>query len=89
LIFGISHKEGPMSYRRSRFSLLGLVAMLVGVGVMFSPVTAQDDPSIAPIELAPGVTAEVFAAAPSARASDQTVYLARFIFQPDADIFPP
>src|SRR5262245_38594308 len=40
------------------------------------------------IELAPGVTAEIFAAAPSARAEGQTVYLARFVFQPGAEIFP-
>ena len=40
------------------------------------------------IELAPGVTAEVFAGAPSDRAPGQTVYVARFVFQPDAEIFP-
>jgi quercetin dioxygenase-like cupin family protein len=44
--------------------------------------------AIAVAELAPGVTAEVFAGAPSARASGQTVYLARFVFQPGAGIFP-
>jgi quercetin dioxygenase-like cupin family protein len=38
--------------------------------------------------LAPGVTAEVLAAAPSALAPGQTVYVARFIFQPGASIFP-
>lgn len=43
---------------------------------------------IAVLELAPGVTAEVFAGAPSARAEGQTVYLARFVFQPGAEIFP-
>jgi quercetin dioxygenase-like cupin family protein len=40
------------------------------------------------IELAPGVTAEVFAGAPSDRAPGQTVYLARFVFQPGSSIFP-
>jgi quercetin dioxygenase-like cupin family protein len=40
------------------------------------------------IDLAPGVTAEVFAGAPSDRAPGQTVYLARFVFQPGAEIFP-
>jgi quercetin dioxygenase-like cupin family protein len=52
---------------------------------------ASTTPPAAPIsaiELAPGVTAEVFAAAPSDRAPDQTVYLARFVFQPDSEIFP-
>ena len=43
---------------------------------------------ISVIELAPGVTAEVFAAVPSDRAPDQTVYLARFVFQPGSEIFP-
>lgn len=43
---------------------------------------------IATIGLAPGVTAEIFAAAPSPVAPGQTVYLARFIFQPGAEIFP-
>lgn len=43
--------------------------------------------AVAVLELAPGVTAEVFAAAPSERAPDQTVYLARFVFQPGAGIF--
>jgi quercetin dioxygenase-like cupin family protein len=35
-----------------------------------------------------GVTAEVFAGAPSDRAPGQTVYLARFVFEPGAEIFP-
>jgi quercetin dioxygenase-like cupin family protein len=43
---------------------------------------------ISVIELAPGVTAEVFAAAPSDRAPGQTVYLARFVFEPGSEIFP-
>ncbi len=43
---------------------------------------------ISAIELAPGVTAEIFAGAPSDRAADQTVYLARFVFQPGSEIFP-
>jgi hypothetical protein len=43
---------------------------------------------ISVMELAPGVTAEVFAAAPSDRAPDQTVYLARFVFQSGSELFP-
>jgi hypothetical protein len=43
---------------------------------------------ISVIELAPGVTAEIFASAPSDRAPDQTVYLARFVFEPGMEIFP-
>jgi quercetin dioxygenase-like cupin family protein len=52
---------------------------------------ASTTPPAAPIsaiELAPGVTAEVFGATPSDRAPDQTVYLARFVFQPGSEIFP-
>jgi quercetin dioxygenase-like cupin family protein len=45
-------------------------------------------PPIALTVLAPGVTAEVLAAAPSAVAPGQTVYVARFVFQPGASIFP-
>lgn len=45
-------------------------------------------PPIALTVLAPGVTAEVLAAAPSALAPGQTVYVARFVFQPGASIFP-
>src|SRR5687768_1349401 len=44
--------------------------------------------AITVIELAPGVTAEIFTGAPSDRAPDQTVYLARFVFQPGSEIFP-
>ena len=43
---------------------------------------------ISVIELAPGVTAEIFAAVPSDRAPDQTVYVARFVFEPGSEIFP-
>ena len=39
-------------------------------------------------EIAPGVTAEVFAAAPSILAPGQTAYVARFVFQPGMEIFP-
>jgi quercetin dioxygenase-like cupin family protein len=58
-----------------------------------SPVACSKEPTpaAAPIKLtvlAPGVTAEVLAAAPSALAPGQTVYVARFVFQPGASIFP-
>lgn len=58
-----------------------------------SPVVrgAEATPAVPPIsvsELAPGVTAEVLAAAPSTVAPGQTVYVARFVFQPGASIFP-
>jgi quercetin dioxygenase-like cupin family protein len=77
-----------------RVALAGLGAS--GLGLVLSAgvlgANAQDaTPSSGPIkgnQLAPGVVAEVFAGAPSARAPGQTVYLARFTFQPGAEIFP-
>ena len=77
-----------MCTRTIRLLVLGAVAMFTIAGVVLAPAAAQDEPPIAPIELAPGVTAEIYAAAPSARAEGQTVYLARFVFQPGAEIFP-
>jgi len=58
-----------------------------------APAAASEAPAapagpISVIELAPGVTAEIFAAAPSDRAPDQTVYLARFVFEAGSEIFP-
>ena len=50
--------------------------------------TPDADRAIAVSEVAPGVTAEVFASSPSARAGGQTVYLVRFVFQPGMEIFP-
>jgi quercetin dioxygenase-like cupin family protein len=61
-------------------------------GALVSSRAAQESTpapaGITVVELAPGVTAEVFAGAPSDRAPGQTVYLARFVFQPGAEIFP-
>jgi quercetin dioxygenase-like cupin family protein len=74
-----------------RISIFAL--MLLGFAmVLTGHVRAQDSTpaagGIAVNELAPGVTAEVLAAAPSVNAPDQTVYVARFVFQPGAEIFP-
>jgi quercetin dioxygenase-like cupin family protein len=80
-----------------RFTLrpVPVVALLVAgfVIVAASPATRGQEasPAAAPIAvntLAPGVTAEVLAAAPSTVAPGQTVYVARFVFQPGAEIFP-
>src|SRR5258705_6647538 len=63
--------------------------VMVGAGPAFCG--AEASPAAGPIAvtvLAPGVTAEVLAAAPSAVAPGQTVYVARFVFQPGAGIFP-
>lgn len=81
--------------RRSTVNSLSFTAVLiaefvlVGAGPAFCGEKAT--PPVGPITanvLAPGVTAEVLAAAPSAVAPGQTVYVARFIFQPGASIFP-
>jgi quercetin dioxygenase-like cupin family protein len=80
-----------MNARQWRVSLLVLVLALLSALPL---VTAAQESTpaaaggITVIELAPGVTAEVFAGAPSTRAPGQTVYLARFVFQPGAAIFP-
>ncbi len=71
------------------------IAPVIAVLVMSwtSPIACGKEaaPAARPIALtvlAPGVTAEVLAAAPSAVAPGQTVYVARFVFQPGASIFP-
>jgi quercetin dioxygenase-like cupin family protein len=69
-------------------ALLGLAALAApGIGAQDATPAADAD-AIPVIDLAPGVTAEIFAGAPSDRAPGQTVYLARFVFQPGAEIFP-
>jgi len=83
-------KGTPMRHRLLRTPLLALIAVFALTGLYVSGLAAQEaTPGPATVmELAPGVTAEVFAAAPSDRAPGQTVYLARFVFQPGAEIFP-
>ena len=79
-----------MRYRLARTRFLALVALVALAGI-FAPGLAAQEATPGPatvMELAPGVTAEVFAAAPSGRAPGQTVYLARFVFEPGAEIFP-
>ena len=79
-----------MRHRLFRTPLFTLIA-LVALAGLFAPGLAAQEATpglIAAMELAPGVTAEVFAAAPSDRAPGQTVYLARFVFQPGAELFP-
>ena len=79
-----------MRHRFLRTPFLVLVTVLTLSGALVPTLAAQEATPgpIAAIELAPGVTAEVFAGAPSARAEGQIVYLARFVFQPGAEIFP-
>ena len=76
---------------RNALAALALVLMLGAISV--SPLAAQEATPAAggpvtSIELAPGFVAQVLAGAPSHRAPGQTVYLARFIIQPGAEIFP-
>jgi hypothetical protein len=86
-----------MAGPRSRVAACAAVVSLAVVAGTGQLVAADQDAApgpttpAAPItvtELAPGVTAEVLAAAPSDRAADQTVYLARFVFQGGSEIFP-
>ena len=79
-----------MRHRLTRPRLLTLIA-LVALAGLFAPGLAAQEATPGPItatELAPGFTVEVFAGVPSARAPQQTVYVARFILQPGAEIFP-
>jgi quercetin dioxygenase-like cupin family protein len=79
-----------MRHRLIQTRLLALIALFALAGLVAPGLAAQEATPgpIAVTELAPGVTVEVFAGAPSARAPEQTVYLARFVFQPGAAIFP-
>lgn len=79
--------------QRRHFIAANAAALMVGAtpfSTRFATTLAQDaTPSaISVIELAPGVTAEIFTAAPSAVAPGQTIYVARFVFDPGAEIFP-
>lgn len=80
---------------RLRLAFLTLVVPLVAALAILAvdqqaraKATAPAKGPIAVNELAPGVTAEVLAAAPSAGAPGQTVYVARFVFKKGASIFP-
>ena len=81
--------------RRFTHGLVPVIAPFVAGLLMIGASTAsgaqEAAPAAGPIAiniLAPGVTAEVVAASPSALAPGQTVYVARFVFQPGAAIFP-
>jgi quercetin dioxygenase-like cupin family protein len=79
-----------MRHRLIRPRLLALIAFVALAGLTAPGLAAQEATPgpIAVTELAPGFTVEVFAGAPSDRAPDQTVYLARFVIQPGAEIYP-
>lgn len=63
------------------------LAFLPGAGVNAQEATPEDG-AIAVIDLAPGVTAEVFSGVPTDLAPGQTLYTARFVFQPGGEIPP-
>jgi hypothetical protein len=69
---------------------LGLVGAFALVVAAVPRLAAQDaaESAVTKAELAPGVFAEVFVGAPSDRAAGQTVYTARFTFEPGGEIFP-
>lgn len=67
------------------FTFMGLLAL---GGAAHSGVAAQDAAPITTIDLAPGITAQVLAAAPSVRAAGQTDYVVSFLFKPGSEIFP-
>jgi hypothetical protein len=82
-----------MQHQLLRPRLLALIALFALAGLVAPGLAAQESTPgaggpISVIELAPGFTAEIFAAAPSDRAPSQTVYLARFVIQPGAELFP-
>jgi quercetin dioxygenase-like cupin family protein len=79
-----------MKHRMPRPRLLALIALCT-LAILATPGLSAQEATPGPItvtELAPGFTVEVFAGAPSDRAPDQTVYLARFVIQPGAEIYP-
>jgi quercetin dioxygenase-like cupin family protein len=79
-----------MRHRLIRPRLLALIAVFTLAGLVAPGLAAQEATPgpIAVTELAPGFTVEIFAGAPSDRAPEQTVYLARFVIQPGAEIYP-
>jgi quercetin dioxygenase-like cupin family protein len=77
-------------HRLPRPRLLALIALFALAGLVAPGLAAQEATPgpIAVTELAPGFTVEIFAGAPSDRAPEQTVFLARFVLQPGAEIYP-
>ena len=71
----------------------GLTALALAAGVRRASAQeatpgATPAGGIAAIEAEPGITVEVFAVAPSARAPGQTIYVSRATFQPGAEAAP-
>ena len=77
-----------MLLRLLRIPLIALIALAVVIAPRLAAAQDATPEPITAIELAPGVTAEALPAPPLDRAPGQTVYLARFVFQPGAELFP-
>src|SRR3954468_18543718 len=75
-----------------RIPMLAIVALALSCLFPLSLTAQESTPgargAVTSIELAPGFVAQVLAGVPSDRAPGQTVYMARFIIQPGAEIFP-
>src|SRR6187397_394344 len=71
-----------------RFIVPAITLVIVGVLTFAPRIAAQVAVPPAGVELAPGVYAEVLAGVPSNRAEGQTLYSARFTFEPGQAIFP-
>jgi quercetin dioxygenase-like cupin family protein len=72
----------------SRFVVALFALVIVGTLGFASRISAQEATPPAGVELAPGVYAEVLAGVSSNRAEGQTLYGARFTFEPGQAIFP-
>lgn len=72
----------------SRFIVAAFALVFVAALAAAPRISAQEATSPAGVELAPGVYAEVLAGVPSDRAEEQTLYSARFTFEPGQAIFP-
>ncbi len=82
----------PVS-RRSALAGLGLAGICLASSArsgLFAAhqATPPAGTGIATMEIVPGITRELFAAVPTARAEGHTLYQARFTFNPGAEIFP-
>ncbi len=87
-----SSRTGANLSRRTALASIGASGLGLALASRAFAVAAQEatpstEAGIAVMELAPGVTAEVFAGVPTARAEGQTLYLGRFTFQPGAELF--
>jgi quercetin dioxygenase-like cupin family protein len=71
-----------------RFIVPAIALVIVGALTFTPRITAQEATRPAGVELASGVYAEVLAGVPSDRAKGQTLYSARFTFEPGQAIFP-